>query len=147
MQLSISGKGNEAIGGHSGDLIILVEEIKHETLRREGNDAIYDLYVSFPQAALGDEVEIPTLDGKVKIKIDSGTQGGKVLRLRGKGFPDINGYQKGDQLIYVNIWTPKKLSNEEKTMLKQLMHAENFHPKPDASDKSFFDRMKEFFHG
>lgn len=147
MQLSISGKGNDAIDGHSGDLIILVEEIKHESLRREGNDAIYDLYVSFPQAALGDEVEIPTLDGKVKIKVESGTQGGKVLRLRGKGFPDINGYQKGDQLIYVNIWTPKKLSNEEKSMLKQLLNAENFHPKPDASDKSFFDRMKEFFHG
>lgn len=147
MQLSISGKGNEAVGGISGDLIILIEEVEHSSLRREGNDAIYDLYISFPQAALGDEVEVPTLDGKVKIKIDAGTQAGKILRLRHKGFPDINGYQKGDQLIYINIWTPKKLSSEEKNLLKQLSTAENFQPRPDASDKGFFDRMKEFFHG
>jgi molecular chaperone DnaJ len=145
MQLNVSGKGNEAVGGVSGDLIILIEGVDHEHLRRDGGDAIYDLYISFPQAALGDEVEVPTLDGKVKIKIDAGTQGGKILRLRGKGFPDINGYQKGDQLIYVNVWTPKKLSSEEKALLKQMQHSENFSPKPDASDKGFFDRMKEFF--
>lgn len=145
MQLNVSGKGNEAVGGISGDLIILIEGVEHEHLRRDGSDAIYDLYISFPQAALGDDVEVPTLDGKVKIKIDAGTQGGKILRLRGKGFPDINGYQKGDQLIYVNVWTPKKLSSEEKTLLKQLQQSENFSPKPDASDKGFFDRMKEFF--
>lgn len=145
MQLNVGGKGNEAVGGVSGDLIILIEGVEHDHLRRDGNDAIYDLHISFPQAALGDEVEVPTLDGKVKIKIEAGTQGGKILRLRGKGFPDINGYQKGDQLIYVNVWTPKKLSSEEKNLLKQLQHAENFSPRPDASDKGFFDRMKEFF--
>ncbi len=146
MQLNVSGKGNETAGGISGDLLILIDEVQHDSLRRDNNDAIYELYISFPQAALGEEVQIPTLDGNVKIKIEPGTQAGKILRLKGKGFPDINGYGKGDQLIYVNVWTPKKLSQEEKALLRQLSQSENFDPKPDAGDKSFFERMKEFFH-
>ncbi|MDH5609666.1 MAG: molecular chaperone DnaJ [Cyclobacteriaceae bacterium] len=145
MQLSMSGKGNEVPGGIPGDLLIVIEEIEDELLKRDGNNVIYDLYISFPQAALGDNVEVPTIDGKVKIKIDPGTQGGKMLRLRGKGIKDIDGYGKGDQLIHVNVWTPKNLSKEEKIMLESLMGAKNFEPNPSRQDKTFFERMKEFF--
>lgn len=146
MQLSMSGKGNEApMGGPAGDLLILVEEKEHEFLKRDGNNVIYDLYLNFVDAVLGTSVEVPTIDGKVKIKIDTGTQSGKILRLRGKGIPDINGYGKGDQLIHVNVWTPKQTSKEEKEMLESMRDSENFKPKPAKSDKGFFDRMKEFF--
>ncbi len=114
MQLSMSGKGNAAArGGINGDLLILIEEIPHDQLVRDGNNLIYDLYISFPDAALGVTTEIPTVDGKARIKLPAGTQGGKVLRLKGKGLPDVNGYGKGDLLVNVNIWTPKHLSKEE----------------------------------
>lgn len=115
MQLSLSGYGNDSpMGGGSGDLLVLIEEMTHADFRRENNNLLYDLFISFPTAALGGDVEIPTIDSKVKVKIDPGTQGGKMLRLRNKGVPDINGYGRGDQLVQVNIYTPKKLSNEEK---------------------------------
>ncbi|MCH7397603.1 molecular chaperone DnaJ [Belliella sp. DSM 107340] len=145
MQLSMSGKGNETAGGIAGDLLIVIEEIEDETLQRDGNNVVYDLYVSFIDAALGAQVEVPTIDGKVKIKIDAGTQSGKMLRLKGKGIKDINGYGKGDQLIHVNVWTPKQLSKEEKQMLEGLKDSDNFRPDPGNSEKSFFDKMKEFF--
>ncbi|MEO1050628.1 MAG: molecular chaperone DnaJ [Bacteroidota bacterium] len=146
MQLSMSGKGNEAPGGGiAGDLLILIEEKEHELLKRDGNNVMYDLYINFADAALGTSVEVPTIDGKVKIKIDSGTQSGKILRLRGKGINDINGYGKGDQLIHVNIWTPQHLSSEEKGMLEKFRSSSNFTPKPSKNEKGFFDRMKEFF--
>ncbi len=146
MQLSMSGKGNFGPnGGSPGDLLILVEEKEDDLLKRDGNNVIYDLHLSFIDAALGSSIEVPTIDGKVKIKIDAGTQGGKILRLRGKGIKDINGYGKGDQLIHVNIWTPKSLTKEEKEMLEGLKDAPNFQPNPSASDRSFFERMKEFF--
>lgn len=146
MQLSMSGKGNAAPrGGVPGDLIILIDEIPHETLKRDGNNVIYDLYISFPQAALGTSVEVPTIDGKAKIKIDAGTQSGKILRLRNKGIPEVNSYHKGDQLIYVNVWTPKSLTPEEKTLMEQLDTASNFTPKPGKGEKSFFERIKEYF--
>lgn len=146
MQLSMSGKGNEAPGGGAaGDLIILIEENEHEELKRDGNNIIYDLYLNFVDATLGTSVEVPTIEGKVKIKIDPGTQGGKILRLRGKGIKDINGYGKGDQLIHVNIWTPKQLSAEERKILEDLKGSENFRPNPGKNEKGFFDRMKEFF--
>lgn len=145
MQLSMSSKGNETPGGIPGDLLIVIEEAEDEVLQREGNNVIYDLHVSFVDAALGASIEVPTIDGKVKIKIDPGTQGGKMLRLKGKGIKDINGYTRGDQLIMVNIWTPTELSREEKNVLESLRASENFKPDPGKQDKSFFDKMKEFF--
>jgi molecular chaperone DnaJ len=146
MQLSMSGKGNAAPrGGMPGDLIILVEEIPHETLKRDGNNVNYDLHISFVDAALGTSVEVPTIDGKVKIKIDPGTQGGKILRLKSKGVPEVNSYHRGDQLVHVNIWTPKALSREEREVLEKLQSSPNFKPSPGKNDKSFFERMKEYF--
>ncbi|WP_026955814.1 molecular chaperone DnaJ [Algoriphagus vanfongensis] len=145
MQLSMSGKGNEIPGGIAGDLLIVIEEVEDTTLQRDGNNVVFDLYVSFVDAALGASVEVPTIDGKVKIKIDPGTQSGKVLRLKGKGIKDINGYSKGDQLIMVNVWTPTQLSKEEKQTLEAMRDSENFKPDPGKADKSFFDKMKEFF--
>jgi molecular chaperone DnaJ len=145
MQLSMSGKGNEIPGGIPGDLLIVIEESEDNVLQREGNNVIYDLHVSFIDAALGASLEVPTIDGKVKIKIDPGTQSGKMLRLKGKGIKDINGYQRGDQLIMVNVWTPTELSKEEKNTLEALRNSENFQPDPGKQDKSFFDKMKEFF--
>ena len=146
MQLSMSGKGNAAPrGGISGDLIILIEELPHEFLKREGNNIIYDLHVSFIDAAVGSSVEIPTIDGKAKIRIEPGTQGGKILRLKAKGVPEVNSYQRGDQLIYVNIWTPKALSKDEREMLDKLRDSPNFQPQPGKNEKSFFDKMKEYF--
>jgi molecular chaperone DnaJ len=146
MQLSISGKGNAGPrGGYNGNLIILIEEEKHPVLGRDGKNLYYDLYISFIDAALGTQVEIPTLEGKAKIKIQEGTQSGKILRLKGKGLPDINGYEKGDLLVNVNVWTPKKLTSEERKLLEKLRKSENFVPKPDKDEKSFFSKMKEFF--
>ena len=146
MQLSMSGKGNAAPrGGVPGDLIILIEEIPHETLKRDGNNVIYDLHISFIDAALGTSVEIPTIDGKAKIKIDPGTQGGKILSLKAKGVPEVNSYHRGDQLVHINIWTPKALSREERELLEQLQGSPNFKPSPGKNEKSFFERMKEYF--
>lgn len=145
MQLSMSGKGNEIPGGIAGDLLIVIEEIEDSTFQRDGNNVIFDLYVSFIDAALGASIEVPTIEGKVKIKIDPGTQSGKMLRLKGKGIKDINGYTKGDQLIMVNVWTPTHLSKEERQTLESLVNSENFKPDPGKGDKTFFDKMKEFF--
>lgn len=146
MQLSMSGKGNMgAGGGHAGDLLIIIEEKEHDLLKRDANNIIYDLHVSFIDAALGESHEVPTIDGKVKIKLEPGTQSGKILRLRGKGIKDIDGYGRGDQLIYVNVWTPKSLSSEERKILESLRESKNFKPNPSKTDKGFFERMKEFF--
>jgi molecular chaperone DnaJ len=146
MQLSMSGKGNvPPRGGMAGDLLIVIEEVEDETLKRDGLNVIYDLYISFIDAVLGTDVEVPTIDGKVKIKIESGTQSGKMLRLKGKGIKDINSYEKGDQLIHVNVWTPKQISKDEKHLLMQLKDSENFKPNPGKSEKGFFEKMKEFF--
>jgi molecular chaperone DnaJ len=146
MQLSVSGKGNMgARNGVAGDLIVLVEEEEHPQLKRDGNNIVYDLYISFADAILGTEATVPTVTGKAKIKIEEGTQGGKVLRLRNKGIPDLNGYSTGDQLIHVNIWTPKNLSKEEKGLVEKLRGSKNLDPQPTASDKGFFERMKEYF--
>ncbi len=146
MQLSMSGKGNEAPGGGiPGDLLILIEEVEDKELKRDGNNLVYDLHISFIDAAIGTQVEVPSIGGKARIKIEPGTQSGKILRLRGKGLKDINGYGAGDQLIYINVWTPKKLSSEEKAKLESLKSSPNFQPQPDASEKGFFERMKEYF--
>ena len=147
MQMTVSGKGNAAErGGIPGDLLVLIEESADESLMRDGNNLLYDLYISFSDAALGTGIEVPTLDGKAKIKIDAGTQPGKVLRLKGKGLPELNSYHKGDLLINVNVWTPQHLTSDEKKILEKLREAENFQPKPGKGEKSFFEKMKEYFH-
>jgi molecular chaperone DnaJ len=142
----MSGKGNEAPGGGMpGDLLILIEEKSDSELTRDGNNVMYDLYLNFIDAALGTDAEVPTIGGKVKIKVEPGTQSGKILRLRGKGIKDINGYGKGDQLIHINVWTPKKLSGEEKSALEALRDSPNFKPQPAKHERGFFDRMREIF--
>lgn len=146
MQLSVGGKGNAGErGGPPGDLIVLIEEEAHPQLQREGLNVVYDLHISFPDAVFGANLEVPTIDGKAKIKIPAGTQGGKIFRLKGKGFPAINSYEKGDQLIHVNIWTPQNLSSEEKSIMEKLHESPNFQPKPEKDEKSFFDKVKEMF--
>jgi molecular chaperone DnaJ len=146
MQLSMQGKGNAAArGGIPGDLLIVVEETEHPTLKRDGNNLLYNLFISVPEVILGTSAEINTLDGKAKIKIDAGTQSGKVLRLRGKGLPNINGYEKGDLLVNVNVWTPQTLNKEEKQLLEKLRDSENFKPNPSQKERGFFSRMKEYF--
>lgn len=146
IQLAMTGKGNEAPGGGMpGDLLILVEEAEDKVLKRDGSNIIYDLHLSFIDAALGTSVEVPSIGGKVRIKIDPGTQSGKILRLRGKGIKDLNGYGHGDQLIYINVWTPKKLTPEERAKVESFRNSPNFQPQPDANEKGFFERMKEYF--
>lgn len=146
MQLTISGRGNAGErGGMPGDLIILVEEEPHKDLHRDGLNVAYDLHLSFPDACFGIHAEVPTIDGKAKIKIPAGTQGGRIFRLKGKGFPAVNSYEKGDQLIRVNVWTPQNLSSEEKAMLEKLEQSPNFKPQPDKNEKGFFDKIKEAF--
>jgi molecular chaperone DnaJ len=146
MQLNISGKGNAGErGGSAGDLIILIEEEQHKELQREGLNVVYDLHISFTDAVFGLQLEVPTIDGRAKIKIPAGTQSGKIFRLKGKGFPAINSYEKGDQLVHVNIWTPQHLSSEEKSILEKLDKSPNFKPNPDKNEKTFFDKVKEMF--
>ncbi len=145
MQLRVGGKGNDALGGVPGDLIVLVEEIEHEHLTRDGENLHYELNLSFPDATLGTAVEIPTVNGVVKVSIDGGTQPGKILRLKNKGLPSVQGYGRGDQLIHVNVWVPKSLSSEEKKTVEKLKDSKNFTPNPGKSDKGFFDRVKEMF--
>lgn len=146
MQLSLSGKGNAAPrGGINGDLLVLIEEEEHAELKRDGSNLFYDAYVNFADAALGTSIEIPTVDNKVKIKIDAGTQSGKVLRLKGKGLPDVNSYGTGDMLVNINVWTPQNLTSEEKKILENFRSAKNFEPNPNRKEKGFFDRMREYF--
>ncbi|KJD34971.1 molecular chaperone DnaJ [Tamlana sedimentorum] len=146
MQLKVSGKGNEAPGnGISGDLIVVIEEETHDKLQREGDNLHYDLYISFPEAVLGTSKEINTVTGKVRIPIDAGVQSGKILRLRGKGIPSINGYGSGDLLVHVNVWTPKTLNKKQKEFFEGMMADEHFEPKPESSDKSFFEKVKDMF--
>jgi molecular chaperone DnaJ len=146
MQLSMSGKGNAGErGGSSGDLIIMIEEEQHEFLHRDGLNVSFDLYITIPDAIFGTSVEVPTIDARAKIKIPAGTQSGKIFRLKGKGFPEVQGYAKGDQLIHVNIWTPQVVSEEEKIALNKMQESENFKPKPIKGDKSFYDKVKEAF--
>ena len=146
MQLKVGGKGNEAPGnGIAGDLLVAIEEKEHESLQREGDNLHYDLYISYPEAALGASKEIQTVSGKVRIKIEAGVQSGKILRLRGKGIPSINGYGKGDLLVHVNVWTPKTLSKAQKDFFEKMQGDENFEPNPEKSDKSFFEKVKDMF--
>ncbi|MGB5227546.1 MAG: molecular chaperone DnaJ [Eudoraea sp.] len=146
MQLKVSGKGNEAPGdGIAGDLLVAIETIEHGTLKREGDNLHYDLYVSISDAVLGTTKEIDTVSGQVRIKLESGIQSGKILRLRGKGISSINGYGTGDLLVHVNVWTPKELNKEQREFFQKMQNSENFEPKPEKSDKSFFEKVKDMF--
>lgn len=146
MQLSVSGKGNAGpFDGIPGDLIVVVEEIENEHLRRDGEHLHYDAYINFVDAVLGQSIEILTVNGKAKIKVEPGTQSGKVLRLKGKGLPILQGYGTGDLFVHINVWTPKKVTKEEKELLERLKESENFQPTPDHNDKGFFQRMKDMF--
>ena len=146
MQLTISGKGHAAkAGGVPGDLLVLIEEEKHPDLVRDENDLIYTLYISVADAINGCEAQIPSVDGKLKIKIEPGTQPGKMLRLRNKGIPDVNGYGTGDLLVFVQVWIPKKISKLEKEMVEKLGESENFKVDPSDDDRTLFDRIKNMF--
>ena len=146
MQMTVSGKGNAARrGGINGDLLVMIQEEPHPELIRDGNDLLYNLHISIPQASLGSAVEIPTVESKVKIKIEPGTQPGKILRLRNKGIPDVNGYKRGDLLVSINVWIPKNLSKEEQRLIEKLGDSPNFTPRPDKSEMNFFERMRGYF--
>ncbi|MEM7161424.1 MAG: molecular chaperone DnaJ [Bacteroidota bacterium] len=146
MQLNISGKGNAApAGGINGDLLVVIEEKEHETFKRNGQNLHYDLYINFVDAAIGGDAEIPLIGSKAKIKIEPGTQSGKMVRLRGKGLPDVHGRGKGDLIANISVWTPKSLSKEERGVLEQLKNSENFIPNPGKKEKGFFQRVAEMF--
>jgi len=146
MQLQMAGKGNAGErGGANGDLLILISEKPHKFLKREGDNVVYTLYLNMADAALGTKAEVPTISGKAKIDIKSGIQSGTILKMRGKGLPDVQGYGKGDQLVEVNVWTPKKLTKDEKKILEQLKESENFTPSPGKKEKSFFDKVRDHF--
>ena len=146
MQLKVGGKGNDAPGnGVPGDLIVAIETLEHETLKREGDNLHYDLYISLSDAVLGTSKDIDTVSGKARIKLEPGLQSGKILRLRGKGIKSINGYGAGDLLVHVNLWTPKELNKEQRAFFEKMQGDENFEPKPEKSDKSFFEKVKDMF--
>ncbi|WP_313111219.1 molecular chaperone DnaJ [Aequorivita sediminis] len=146
MQLKVTGKGNDAPGnGVPGDLLVAIEEKPHQSLQREGDNLHFDLYISFSDAALGTSKEIETVTGKVRIKIEAGTQSGKILRLRSKGIPSINGYGTGDLLVHVNVWTPKSLSKEQREFFEKMANDQHFEPSPEKEDKSFFEKVKDMF--
>jgi len=148
--IPLRSQGNEGRrGGPAGDLIVVIEEQPHKVFVRNGDDVVLDLLVSFPEAALGADVEVPTLTGRAKLKVDPGTQSGHILRMRDKGIPHLHGYGRGDQLVRVNVWVPTRLSSQEKLLLKQLADSENIGPKEGDtsanSDRSFFARVKKAF--
>ena len=146
MQLKVSGKGNDAPGNSiPGDLIVVIEELEHDFLKREGENLHYDLYISFAEAVLGISKDIEAVNGKVRIKLEEGIQSGKILRLKGKGIPSINGYGSGDLLVHVNVWTPKTLTKEQKQFFENALNDDNFTPHPEKSDKSFFEKVKDMF--
>ncbi len=146
MQLSMRGKGNAGKrGGPKGDLLINIEEKSHDHFSRDGQNVIFDMFLNFADAALGTSMEVPTLGGKVKIKVPPGTSAGKIFRLKGKGLPSVQGYGNGDQLININIWTPKSMTKEEEEMMEKLRLSDNFNPAPGNNEKGFFERMREYF--
>lgn len=147
MQLNVQGRGNAGErGGMPGDLIVLIEEEQHKDLQRDGMNVAYDLHISFTDAVFGTQLEVPTIDGKAKIKIPPGTQGGKIFRLKGKGFPNVHSnYERGDQLIHVSIWTPQHVDEYEKELLEKLAESPNMKPHPEKTEKGFFDKIKDMF--
>ncbi len=146
MQLTMRGKGGAGPhNGVNGDLYVLIEEEAHPDFERDGSNLIYSLFITVPEAILGTDAEVPTVSGKVRVKIAPGTQSGKVLRLRGKGLPNVNGYGSGDLLVYVNVWIPKKVSKEDEKLLQELSKSESFKPTPDSDDRSFFKKIRDYF--
>ena len=146
MQLSVNGKGNAGpFGGIPGDLLVVIEEVPHDHLRRDGQNVHYEAFISFPDAALGASIEIPTISSKAKIKIEPGTQSGKMLRLKGKGLPNVQSFGTGDQFVHINVWTPKKVSKDEEAILEKLRDSENFVANPDGKEKGFFQRVRDMF--
>lgn len=147
MQMKIAGKGNAGKNnGISGDLLVVIDEVEDENLKREGTDLNYQLYISIPEAVEGCVKEVPTVDGKIRLKVDAGTQSGKILRVRGKGIPDVNGYGNGNLNVFVQVWIPKKISRDEKALLDKLSESSNFKPSPGAEDrKKFTDGLKSMF--
>ena len=148
--IPLRGEGNVGKrGGPPGDIIVVIEEEPHEVFTRNGDDVVLDLLVSFPEAALGADIEVPTLTGRAKLKIDAGTQSGRILRMREKGIPHLNSYGRGDELVRVNVWVPTRVTAEDKRLLKELSQSENMAPKDGDksanSDKSFFERVKRAF--
>ncbi len=147
MTLNVAGKGNAGpFGGVPGDLLVQIEEEEHPDLKREGINLYYDLYINFADAAMGAPAEIPLVKGRAQIKIEPGTQSGKIVRLKGKGLRDVNGYGQGDLLVNINVWTPQKLNDDEKKLLEKLRNSANFKPSPGSKDKGFFHKVKEMFH-
>ena len=146
MQMTVEGKGNAPRrGGVNGNLLVVIDEEEHPDLIREGNDLIYNLFISIPDAVLGTHVEVPTVDNNVKIKIEPGTQPGKILRLRGKGLPEVNGYGRGDLLVNVNVWIPRSVNKDELKIFEKFKDSDSFTPDPDKNDKGFFERMRGYF--
>jgi len=146
MTLNVAGKGNAGpFGGVPGDLLVQIEEEEHPQLKRDGLNLYYDLYVNFADVALGASMEVPLVRGKAQIKLDEGTQSGRILRLKGKGLPEVNGYQTGDLLVNINVWTPQRLTDEERKVLEKLRTSPNFAPSPTGKDKTFFQKVKEMF--
>ncbi len=146
MQLKVANKGNDAPGNSvPGDLIVAIEEIEHDTLKREGENLHLDLYISFAEAVLGVSKDIDAVNGKVRIKLEEGIQSGKILRLKGKGIPSVNGYGNGDLLVHINVWTPKTLNKEQRQFFEKALTDDNFLPNPEKSDKSFFEKVKDMF--
>ncbi len=148
--ISLSGEGNAGVrGGQAGDVIVLIQVEPHEVFTRNNDDVILDLLINYPEAALGAEIEVPTLNGRAKLKIEPGTQSGRILRMRDKGIPHLNSYGHGDQLVRVNVWVPTRLNARERNMLKELANSDNVNPKEGDksahSDKSFFEKMKKAF--
>lgn len=146
MQLSVRGKGNAgARNGIAGDLLILIEEAEHKDFERDNNDLIYNLFVSFPQAVLGCSLDVPCIGGTVNVKIPAGAQSGDIIRVKGKGLPEVNSRRIGDLIVNVNVWTPKKLSKEEEKIMQDLLESDNFKPKPGSHEKGVFDKIRDFF--
>jgi molecular chaperone DnaJ len=146
MQLKVSSKGNDAPGNSiPGDLIVAIEEIEHETLKREGENLHLDLYISYAEAVLGVSKDIDAVNGKVRIKLEEGIQSGKILRLKGKGIPSVNSYGTGDLLVHINVWTPKTLNKEQRQFFEKNINDTNFEPHPEKSEKSFFEKVKDMF--
>ena len=146
MVLTVRGKGNAARnGGVSGDLLVVIEEEHNPLLIRDGNDLIHNMNITVTTAILGGEVEVPTIDGKARIKIAPGTHAGKVLRLRGKGLPDVNGYGRGDIMVVVDITIPDELTKEERNLVEKLAEQPNFKRASGVENQNIFERMKNFF--
>jgi len=148
--IPLRGEGNVGKrGGPAGDIIVVIEEEPHQAFLRNGDDVILDMLVSYPEAVLGADIEVPTLTGRAKLHVEPGTQSGKILRMRDKGIPHLNSYGRGDQLVRVNVWVPTVVNGSERTLLEKLAESEHTNPKEGDrsanSEKSFFGRVRKAF--